>query len=160
MSGVLPVAQQGEPILKLIAAEVTEQEFGSQWLKQLLHAMHETMLDQQGVGIAAPQVYVSKRVIIVASRPNLRYPDAPMMAPIGMINPEILSVSTQQVIGEEGCLSVPNKRRGEVMRAEHIEIGYFDVDGQRFETRLSGFAARIVQHEIDHLNGRLFVDYL
>lgn len=51
MSGVLPIAQQGEPILKLIAAEVTEQEFGSQWLKQLLHALHETMLDQQGVGI-------------------------------------------------------------------------------------------------------------
>lgn len=159
MSTILPVAQQGEAILSLVAADVSEQELGSPWLEQLLASMQSTMLHRQGVGIAAPQVYVSKRVIIVASRPNLRYPDAPLMEPIYMINPTIIAASAEQVLGEEGCLSVP-EQRGDVARAEQIELSYLNIAGERMQMHLSGFPARIVQHEIDHLNGRLFVDYL
>ena len=77
MSVVLPVAKRGEDILKLIAAPVSANELNSNWLYQLADAMHATMLERNGVGIAAPQVYISKRVIIVASRPNPRYPCAP-----------------------------------------------------------------------------------
>ena len=159
MSVILPVAQRGEDILRLKAARVADAEFNSDWLMQLASAMIATMLERSGVGIAAPQVYISKRVIIVASRPNLRYPDAPEMDAVVMVNPEILEQSDVAVLGEEGCLSVPNER-GLVARAETIKVRYFTLQGELVETIFHGFPARIVQHEIDHLNGILFVDCL
>ncbi|RZG47760.1 peptide deformylase [Acinetobacter wuhouensis] len=157
MSTILPVAQRGEAILKLIAAPVVETEFSSTWLLELSKAMHSTMRERNGVGIAAPQVYVSKRVIIVASRPNPRYPDAPEMEAIVMVNPEIIQKSVQTVLGEEGCLSVPNER-GEVARAEQITVKYQTLNGDEITQVFQGFPARIVQHEIDHLDGVLFVE--
>ena len=159
MSCILAVAQRGEAILNLNAAEVASSELNSAWLKQLAEAMHSTMLQKNGVGIAAPQVYVSKRVIIVASRPNPRYPDAPEMDAVVMVNPEILESSAMTVLGEEGCLSVPDER-GQVARAESIKLRYLTVAGEVVETLFSGFPARIVQHEIDHLNGVLFIQRL
>ena len=157
MSTILPVAQRGEAILKLIAAPVVETEFSSTWLLELSKAMHSTMRERNGVGIAAPQVYVSKRVIIVASRPNPRYPDAPEMEAIVMVNPEIIQKSVQTMLGEEGCLSVPNER-GEVARAEQITVKYQTLNGDEITQVFQGFPARIVQHEIDHLDGVLFVE--
>ena len=157
MQTILPVAQCGEAILTLIAAPISESEFGSAWLNTLADTMQDTMLERNGVGIAAPQVYISKRVVIVASRPNPRYPDAPEMDAVVMVNPEILSFSSEVVSGEEGCLSVPNER-GQVQRAEKITIRYRTLNGEAVETEFSGFPARIVQHEVDHLNGVLFVD--
>ena len=157
MSTILPVAQRGEAILKLIAAPVVETEFSSTWLLELSKAMHSTMRERNGVGIAAPQVYVSKRVIIVASRPNPRYPDAPEMDAIVMVNPEIIQKSVQTVLGEEGCLSVPNER-GEVARAEQITVKYQTLNGDEITQVFQGFPARIVQHEVDHLDGVLFVE--
>lgn len=112
---------------------------------------------RNGVGIAAPQVYISKRIIIVASRPNLRYPDAPEMDAIVMINPEMISASDVLISGEEGCLSVIGER-GEVQRAESIEVQFLNIHGVVQLKTFTGFPARIVQHEIDHLNGILFVD--
>jgi peptide deformylase len=159
MTEILKVAQKGEAVLALHAAEVSMQEFGSTWLNTLADAMHSTMLARNGVGIAAPQVYVSRRVIIVASRPNIRYPDAPEMDAIVMVNPEIIQRSDAQVLGEEGCLSVPNER-GQVARAEVIYVSYQILTGESIEQEFSGFPARIVQHEIDHLDGVLFVERL
>ena len=159
MSNILAVAQRGEAILTLKAVAVTASEFNSTWLNELAAALQATMLERQGVGIAAPQVYVSKRVIIVASRPNLRYPDAPEMDAVVMVNPEILSSSDKTVLGEEGCLSVPNER-GLVARAEMIRVRYFTLQGELIETVFHGFPARIVQHEVDHLDGILFVERL
>jgi len=157
MTTILPVAQRGEAILNLIAAPVADTEFSSNWLQELSNAMQATMLDRNGVGIAAPQVYISKRVIIVASRANPRYPDAPEMDAIVMVNPEIIQKSTQVVLGEEGCLSVPNER-GQVERAEQITVEYFTLNGTKIRQEFSGFPARIVQHEVDHLDGILFVE--
>ena len=157
MSMMLAVAQQGEPILTLIAAPVAPSEFNTEWLNQLANAMQSTMLARSGVGIAAPQVYVSKRVIIVASRSNPRYPDAPDMDAVVMVNPEIIECSDDTVLGEEGCLSVPDAR-GSVARAERITVRYFTLQGEQVEATYEGFPARIVQHEVDHLNGVLFVD--
>ena len=117
------------------------------------------MLERNGVGIAAPQVYISKRVIIVASRPNPRYPDAPEMNAVVMVNPEVLSFSDETVLGEEGCLSVPDER-GLVSRAQKITVRYRTLSGDSVESEFSGFPARIVQHEVDHLNGVLFVERL
>ena len=159
MSAILPVAQRGDVILTLKAASVAESEFNSAWLNELAAAMQATMLERNGVGIAAPQVYVSKRVIIVASRPNPRYPDAPEMDAVVMVNPEILEQSDVTVLGEEGCLSVPNER-GQVQRAQSIKVLYHTLTGELMESIFEGFPARIVQHEIDHLNGILFVDRL
>jgi peptide deformylase len=157
MSIILPIAQRGEDILKLIAAPVAETEFSSTWLSELAKALQATMLQRNGVGIAAPQVYISKRVIIVASRANLRYPDAPEMEAITMVNPEIIEQSSQTVLGEEGCLSVPNER-GQVARAEQVTVQFFTLAGEKVIQKFDGFPARIVQHEIDHLNGILFVE--
>lgn len=154
---ILAVAQRGEAVLGIVAAPVSEQEFSSAWLNTLADAMQDTMLERNGVGIAAPQVYVSKRVIIVASRPNIRYPDAPDMNAVVMVNPEIVFASEQTILGEEGCLSVPNER-GDVARAERIKVRYYTLKGKVFETSFQGFPARIVQHEVDHLNGILFVE--
>lgn len=159
MTKILAVAQQGEAILTLIASPVTQAEFESDWLRQFNSALMETMQQHQGVGIAAPQVYVSKRIIIVASRPNLRYPGAPYMEAVTMINPEIINVSATQVLGEEGCLSVP-EQRGRVARAEEVEVRYFTLEGREIVQSFKGFPARIVQHEIDHLNGILFIEKL
>ena len=159
MSVVLAVAQRGESILTLKAATVANSEFNSDWLTALASAMQATMLARNGVGIAAPQVYVSKRVIIVASRANLRYPDAPDMPAVVMVNPEILEKSDNTILGEEGCLSVPDER-GIVARAEMVKVRYFTLEGEQIETVFHGFPARIVQHEIDHLDGVLFVERL
>lgn len=159
MSVILPVAQRGEEILKLKAAPVAEAEFNSEWLMQLASVMYATMLERNGVGIVAPQLYISKQVIIVASRPNLRYPDAPEMQPVVMINPQILEFSETTCLGEEGCLSVPNQR-AQVERAQVIRVLYHTLEGDVMETTFEGFPARIVQHEVDHLNGILFVDRL
>lgn len=157
MSAFLPVAKRGEMILTLKAASVAASEFNTPWLEQLAQAMQATMLERNGVGIAAPQLYVSKRVIIVASRPNPRYPDAPDMAAVVMVNPEILEYSNETCLGEEGCLSVPDER-GTVARAQRILVRYFTLQGESVETAFEGFPARIVQHEVDHLDGVLFVD--
>lgn len=159
MSIILPVAQRGEAILTLVATPIAETEFASTWLNALADAMQDTMLERNGVGIAAPQVYISKRVIIVASRPNPRYPDAPEMNAVVMVNPEVLSFSDETVLGEEGCLSVPDER-GLVSRAQKITVRYRTLSGASVESEFSGFPARIVQHEVDHLNGVLFVERL
>lgn len=159
MSAVLPVAQRGEIILTLKAVPVAASEFNAPWLEQLAQAMQATMLARNGVGIAAPQVYVSKRVIIVASRPNPRYPDAPDMAAVVMVNPEILEYSKETCLGEEGCLSVPDER-GQVSRAQRITVRYFTLHGESVEATYEDFPARIVQHEVDHLDGVLFVERL
>ncbi|MBC9227863.1 peptide deformylase [bacterium SPL81] len=159
MSVILPVAQRGEGILQLKAAPIAATEFNSEWLIQLASAMHATMLERNGVGIAAPQVYISKRLIIVASRSNPRYPDAPEMDAVVMINPEILEFSQTTCLGEEGCLSVPNER-GQVERAQAIKVRYYTLQGEVIETVYEGFPARIVQHEVDHLDGILFVERL
>lgn len=153
------VAQCGEDVLRSIAQPISQAEFATQALSQLVSNMHDTMNERLGVGIAAPQIYVSKRVIIVASRPNLRYPDAPEMDAIVMINPDILETGVENIWGEEGCLSVPDQR-GLVLRSEAVHVRYQTLTGEWVEQYFQGFPARIIQHEIDHLNGILFVDHV
>jgi peptide deformylase len=113
----------------------------------------------QGVGIAAPQLGYGLQMIVVASHPNARYPDAPEMIPIVMINPEIIAVSGDRELGWEGCLSVRGVR-GQVERAAAVVVRYGDRTGQAQTLEASGFMARIIQHEIDHLHGILFPDHL
>ncbi|HPQ95967.1 MAG: peptide deformylase [Thiothrix sp.] len=153
---ILPIARQGEAILARRAAPVPAADFNTPALLNLIESMRLTLLEANGVGIAAPQVFVPLRIIIVASRPNPRYPDAPLMAPVVMLNPEIRWRSETCENGEEGCLSVPGQR-GMVRRASHLQVWYQDQGGTAHEAGYSGFAARIIQHEHDHLEGILFV---
>jgi peptide deformylase len=113
--------------------------------------------EAKGVGIAAPQVGESVRLLIVASRPNLRYPNAPTMAPIAMINPRLVSHGGNIEKGWEGCLSVPGIR-GLVPRYKTIDVSYTGRDGKQYHQTLTDLVARIFQHELDHLDGKVFLD--
>jgi peptide deformylase len=151
----LEIAQLGDPILRQPARLV------EQWqdppLQALIDDLITTVTQANGVGIAAPQVSQSLQLLIVASRPTLRYLHAPVMEPTPMINPCILSHSQAQVKDWEGCLSVPDQR-GLVPRYQTIQVEYCDRHGQTQTIELTDFVARIFQHEYDHLQGIVFVD--
>ncbi|MBT9317032.1 peptide deformylase [Leptothoe spongobia] len=126
-------------------------------LQQLIDDLLRTTAAKNGVGIAAPQVAEGLQLFIVASHPNPRYPQAPVMEPTAMINPHLLSHSEDLVYGWEGCLSVPGQR-GFVPRYREIEVTYLDRHGQEHHQYLQDFVARIFQHEYDHLQGIVFLD--
>lgn len=144
---VYQVVTIGDEILRAKAKEVTK--FDDRIYK-LLNNMMETLIQEDGVGLAAPQIGVSKRVIIAYQEENDKV--------IELINPEIIS-SSGEVIDNEGCLSVPG-RIGKVNRAKDIVVKGQNADGEPIQINASGMFARIIQHEIDHLNGILFVDKL
>jgi peptide deformylase len=146
--------QLGDPILTQVAEPVTE--FKTPALQDLIEGMLATLKEAQGVGLAAPQVGSLLQVLIVASRPNPRYPNAPQMQPLVMVNPRLLACSSEQVLGWEGCLSVPNCR-GLVARAREVEVEYYTPEGVQQRVVWQDFPARIFQHEYDHLMGRVFL---
>ncbi len=151
------IAQLGNAVLRKRAVNV--ENILADECQQLINLMMLAVSEAGGVGIAAPQIHHSMRIFIMCSKPNARYPDAPLMPPTAIINPEILHYSTEQVKGWEGCLSVPSMR-GLVPRHSQITVRYFDRQGNEQQKKLSGFIARIFQHELDHLNGLTFIDQL
>lgn len=160
MAELLEVLQVGNPILRQIAQPIDRLNEPMQTLiDNLIENLMETLLQSNGVGIAAPQVAASYRLLIIASRPNPRYPNAPEMEPTVMINPRIISTSDEMVKDWEGCLSVPGIR-GLVPRHSTIAIEYSDRQGKLQQQHLTDFVARIFQHELDHLNGIVFLDRL
>lgn len=152
-----PIAQLGNTVLRKIATEVDD--ILSDQCQKLIKEMMSTVKKAGGVGIAAPQIHHSSRVFIMCSKPNARYPDAPLMAPTAIINPQILQYSDEKIKGWEGCLSVPSMR-GFVPRHTQITVRYFDQQANQKTEVLTGFIARIFQHELDHLNGLTFIDQL
>ncbi|AFZ04127.1 peptide deformylase [Calothrix sp. PCC 6303] len=155
MSQSRKIIHQGNPILSQKSLPV--ENIQSPQIQELISELIDTTLAANGVGIAAPQIAESLRLFIVASRPNPRYPDAPLMEPTAMINPHIIEHSQEVVKGWEGCLSVPNIR-GLVPRYQWINIEYTDINGEIQQCQITDFIARIFQHEYDHLEGILFVD--
>ena len=155
MAELLNVVELGAPVLRNRAQAVTDAD--SDRIQSLIDDLLLTVEKSNGVGIAAPQVGRSDRLFIVASRPNLRYPTAPSMEPTAMINPQILAHSDETVKGWEGCLSVPGIR-GLVPRYRSIAVEYVDRWGQLQQREFADFVARIFQHELDHLNGLVFLD--
>lgn len=149
------IIQLGHPTLRQRASQV--QDVRSPEIQQLIDELIATVQQANGVGIAAPQVDESYQIMIVASRPNPRYPFAPEMEPTAMINPVILARSEAVEKGWEGCLSVPGVR-GWVPRHCEITVEYQDRFGQLQQTSLTGFVARIFQHEYDHFQGLVFLD--
>jgi len=155
MANISEIAQLGAPVLRLQAQMVTEP--GSVETQQIIQALQDTLATTQGVGIAAPQISVSKRIIIIASRPTPRYPSAPLMEPTVMINPAFQKLSDIREKDWEGCLSVPGIR-ALVPRYTEILISYVNQQNTLVEARLDGFVARVFQHEFDHLEGKVYLD--
>ncbi|WP_375340356.1 peptide deformylase [Okeania sp.] len=152
---VLQVAQLGNEVLRYKAQPINN--ISDKNLQQIIDNLITTVIETNGVGIAAPQVSISDRLFIVASRPNLRYPNAPQMEPTAMINPKLVSHSEDRVKGWEGCLSVPGIR-GLVPRYRVINVEYTNREGKLERQELTDFVARIFQHEYDHLEGLVFLD--
>ncbi|MBU2877323.1 MULTISPECIES: peptide deformylase [Alteromonadaceae] len=155
----MKIAQVGETILKTPAVAVSPADLLTNELTQFLLALKQTMLDANGIGIAAPQVFDPRAIMIIASRPNARYPDAPHMEPLILINPKVLASSETQNKDWEGCLSVPGLR-GNVKRFTWIEIEYLAENGDIEKRLFEGFLARIFQHEYDHLIGKTWLDHI
>ena len=155
----MKIALVGETVLKTPASAVSVEDINTLDFQSFVHELKQTMLDANGIGIAAPQVFDSRAVMIIASRPNPRYPDAPEMAPLVLINSRIIQHSDDQTKDWEGCLSVP-ALRGKVKRYNWIEIEYHDICGELISCKFEGFVARIFQHEYDHLIGKTWLDHI
>ncbi len=156
MTDTLTIAQLGNSVLRQTAQPIGQKIVS---FHQLIDKMLDVLKAHNGVGLAAPQISESVRLLIVASAPNARYPDAPMMEPTAMIDPTIVDRSDNKVKDWEGCLSIPGIR-GWVPRYQFIDVEYTDRQGTSQKTRLNDFVARIFQHELDHLDGIVFLDRL
>ncbi len=154
---VLKVAHLGHPVLRKVAEPVSPEAIRSPDVQRLIDDMFETMGDHDGAGLAAPQVHVSRRVVIYGVEHNPRYPDAEAVPPTVLINPRIIPVGSEQEEDWEGCLSVPDLR-GMVPRHTTVRVEASDREGKRLRFTATGFHARVVQHEYDHLDGRVYLD--
>lgn len=150
---IYPIVAYGDPILKKRAADIEKESID---VKKLSEDMFETMYNSHGVGLAAPQIGMSIRMFIADG--------APMDEKLAdfrntFINPTIIDESDEEWSYEEGCLSIPGVR-SDVIRPEKITLHYFDTDWKEHTEEYDGLAARIIQHEYDHLEGILFLDYI
>ncbi len=153
---ILRVSRMGHPVLRQQAQALSPEQIRQPGLQQLIDDMVETMVDYDGVGLAAPQVYQSLRLIV------LGYPDADPENPDDLplticVNPEWQSLSEEKELGYEGCLSIPDLR-GQVPRSKEVVVRALDRKGKPFTLKAAGFLARVLPHEIDHLDGVLFPD--
>lgn len=150
---VREILKMGDPRLLRIAQPV--QQFDTPELHALIADMFETMHAVNGAGLAAPQVGVDLQLVIFGFRKNDRYPEAPPVPETVLINPTITPLGPEEEEGWEGCLSVPGLR-GKVPRFARIRYTGFDPKGQPIDREADGFHARVVQHECDHLIGKLY----
>ncbi|MBD0335343.1 MAG: peptide deformylase [Cyanobacteria bacterium Co-bin13] len=155
MTSERPILQLGHPTLRQVAQPV--KSTADAQVQQLIDDLILTVQAASGVGLAAPQVGQSLQLLVVASRPNPRYPHAPVMEPTALINPRLIAHSEDTVKGWEGCLSIPGIR-GLVPRYREVEVEYLDPWGAVQRVIWTDFVARIFQHESDHLAGKVFLD--
>lgn len=151
---IYPIVMYGDPVLRKKAKDI---EKGTVIL-ELVNDMYETMHAAHGIGLAAPQIGKSVRLFVVD---GTTLEDEPKLADFkkAFVNPVILDEEGEPWAFEEGCLSIPNIRE-EVERPEKLRIKYFDENWNAFEEEFDGMKARIIQHEYDHIEGKLFIDYL
>jgi len=147
----LPILIVPDPMLRKTARAVTPDD--AQTVRSLIPAMFAAMYKAPGIGLAAPQVGSLLRVIVVDVAPDK------IPAPFALVNPEVIAKSAEMATREEGCLSLPDQY-AEVTRPARVKVRYQDEQGIRQEVEAEGLLAACLQHEIDHLNGVLFVDYL
>lgn len=153
---ILPIYTYGQPVLRKIA-EPIDKDYPN--LDELIQNMYETMVYAEGVGLAAPQIGLPIRLLVIDLTPFKE--DAPELGSfkITMINPEILEESGEETAMDEGCLSVPGVSET-VVRPEYIKVKYLDENFNEHVEEFDGFRARVIQHEHDHLEGKLFTDHV
>lgn len=145
MANILKITIDPDPILRKISRAIRPDDLKN--YNQLFPDMARTMLEKDGIGLAAPQIGKNIRLIVINTKEG----------PLHMINPEIAKRSWRKEWGDEGCLSVPNTF-GKVSRHKKVACAYLDKNGQKNTLEAAGLMARVIQHEIDHLDGVLFTD--
>ena len=149
---ILKVSRMGHPVLRKRTVLVQPDEIDTPSMQRLIDDMFDTMNEYVGIGLAAPQVHQERRLFVAGvDDPNST------MQPVVMINPEIEVIDDEKEEDWEGCLSIPDIR-GKVLRAKNIRVRFLDRAGRLQQLTATGFPARVIQHETDHLNGVLFVD--
>lgn len=152
------IIRMGHPTLKRVADLITQDEFNSQELKELLNDLYETMKIEKGIGIAAPQIGISKQVALIELPPDSdRYGELQATPLLTIINPVVTILDSTLQGFWEGCLSVPGLK-GYVERPTKIRVDYFDISGVAQSITAEGFLATVFQHELDHLFGVLYVE--
>ena len=154
---ILKVARLGHPAIRMPAQAVPKESIGSPELQRVLDDMVDTMREYDGVGLAAPQVHLSKQIAVIEVHENRRYPGERPIPLTVLINPKILNASKKQLEDWEGCLSV-HEFRGRVPRAESLDVEAYNRKGEKVKFHAHGFFARVIQHECDHLIGKVFLD--
>lgn len=149
------IIELGAPILRRKAEKISD--FNEDKLERLVDNLLCTLEDSKGVGLAAPQINQSFCVLVIASKPSHRYPDAPLMKPVVMVNPTFNILIENQQKDWEGCLSIPGIR-ALISRYQRILVHYQDTNGNKQQLELEDFVARIFQHEYDHLQGLVYLD--
>jgi peptide deformylase len=151
------IATIGHPVLRKTARPLTREELASPETQRFIDDMVETMVDANGAGIAANQVYEPVQVCVIWVKDNPRYPYKPNVPLTILVNPMVEPLTDDTFVNYEGCLSVPNLR-GEVKRATKVRVRAWDREGGPIDREVNGLTAGTFQHEVDHLNGMLFVD--
>lgn len=154
---ILKVARLGHPVLRKTAEKVDAEKISSEEIQRLIDDMIDTMRECDGIGLAAPQVHQSLQISVIESDKNPRYPEAPDIPLTILINPEITYMSEETVAGWESCLSVEDLR-GKVTRSAEVNVLAYNRAGEKKVLEASGFIAVVLQHEIDHLNGTVYLD--
>ncbi len=153
---IYPIVVYGHPVLRKVAPDYAPDEEG---LPQFIDNMFETMYSSDGIGLAAPQVGISRRLFVIDADPlKDEMPELANFKKV-FVNARILERDGEKVSDNEGCLSLPGIRE-EVSRPSRVRIQYLDEDGKSHDEVFEGWAARVIQHEYDHIDGILFVDHL
>lgn len=154
---ILKVARLGTPVLRKLAEPVPLEGISAPAVQGFIDDLIETMCEYDGVGLAAPQVYVSQQIVVFQVIDNPRYPEAASVPLTVLINPKITPLTQEIVEDWEGCLSVPDLR-GKVPRHTRVRVEGYDRAGKKLDFTATDFHARVVQHECDHLIGKVYLD--
>ncbi len=154
---ILKVTRLGHPVLRQVAEIVAPERIARPEFQQFIDDMIETMHEYDGVGLAAPQVHVSQQIAVLEVTKHPRYPDAPSVPLTVLINPRLTFLAETTVDGWEGCLSIP-ELRGVVPRYSELRVEALDRHGNPLDLIAKDFHARVIQHEYDHLQGKVYLD--
>jgi peptide deformylase len=154
---ILKVTRLGHPVLRIVTENVALRELESPAMQKFIDDMIETMKEYDGVGLAADQVHESKQVAVLEVADNPRYPHKPRVPLTVLVNPTITPLSEDMEEDWEGCLSIPDLR-GMVPRYKSVSVQALDRQGKEIDFVANDFHARVIQHEVDHLNGKVYLD--
>ena len=154
---ILKVARMGNPVLRRTAEQIPHEQIRTERIQRLIADMFETMAEYGCVGLAAPQVHESLQLLVMEDIPDPEQDDSFLARRNVVINPEITFLTDEEISYFEGCLSVPDLR-GRVPRIRRIRVRGLDQNGAKIDLQVEGFPAVVYQHEVDHLNGILFLD--